>query len=264
MKVTAEEIARIKREAETKILKNKCLSGIWRNMISCCYDRENSGYDYFGGKGIKVCDEWKTFTGFEAWALANGYEPHLTIVRIDISMGYGPGNCRWIPLEEIKKSVAEGRCMLTSNQAITIKLRLQGGASMESLATEFKVSTLVISGIIEGRIWADAHLEGSREHINALKRKKRKGRLKPPPHKPKWWSKMNAQEIFDIRNALLFGKDPAELAMKFDVSMNDIGQIRDPMWGEEHKEMFEKHRVSMAKKAKLLQRKKKVKEIDIF
>lgn len=35
---------------------------IWQNMIRRCYDRKNSSFQYYGHRGIKVCDRWHTFT----------------------------------------------------------------------------------------------------------------------------------------------------------------------------------------------------------
>lgn len=47
-------------------------------------------------RGITVCEEWQTFEPFRDWALANGFDPCLQLDRIDNSLGYSPGNCRWV------------------------------------------------------------------------------------------------------------------------------------------------------------------------
>lgn len=46
--------------------------------------------------GIKLYDKWRSFENFRDWALANGYEPGLTIDRKDNDAGYTPDNCRWV------------------------------------------------------------------------------------------------------------------------------------------------------------------------
>jgi len=70
-------------------------------MKQRCYNPNNRSYKTYGGRGIKVCDEWRdNFMAFHDWAIANGYEEGLTIDRIDNDGDYEPNNCRWITLQE--------------------------------------------------------------------------------------------------------------------------------------------------------------------
>lgn len=65
-----------------------------------CKNPRNDHYHLYGGRGIRVCEDWKEFKNFYKWAMENGYEEHLTIDRIDPDGNYEPSNCRWSTYQE--------------------------------------------------------------------------------------------------------------------------------------------------------------------
>lgn len=81
---------------ETERQTKKRLYSIWHNMKSRCYNPNATKYEYYGGAGVTVCDEWKNdFKAFYAWALQNGYAAGLTIDRKYSGGDYNPSNCHW-------------------------------------------------------------------------------------------------------------------------------------------------------------------------
>ena len=78
-------------------LKNyKPIHECYVNMKTRCYNPNYELYSRYGGRGIKVCDEWKdNFKEFYNWAI-NGWKKGLTLDRINNDDDYKPDNCRWV------------------------------------------------------------------------------------------------------------------------------------------------------------------------
>ena len=85
-------------------LTNTRLYRILIGMKRRCYEQKNKDYKSYGGRGIKICDEWldkeNGFLNFYKWAMAHSYSDELTIDRIDVNGNYEPSNCRWATLKQ--------------------------------------------------------------------------------------------------------------------------------------------------------------------
>lgn len=75
------------------------LYAIWISMIRRCEDENAINYKDYGGRGVKVCEEWKNnVTNFYNWAIANGWREGLDIDK-DIKgdgLLYSPITCSFI------------------------------------------------------------------------------------------------------------------------------------------------------------------------
>ena len=82
------------------------LYNIWSGMKQRCNCETHKNYDLYGGRGIKVCEQWLSdFAVFRDWATSSGYERGLCIDRINHNLGYQPDNCQWLTPQENGKKV---------------------------------------------------------------------------------------------------------------------------------------------------------------
>lgn len=68
---------------------------VWSGMIHRCHNPDSKDYKNYGGRGIVVCDEWRS--SFQAFIEHIGRRPSdkHSIDRIDNDGNYEPGNVHW-------------------------------------------------------------------------------------------------------------------------------------------------------------------------
>ena len=92
----------------------------WKNMRQRCNNPNRSDYKRYGGRGIKICDEWNDYNTFRDWALSNGYADNLSIDRIDVNGNYEPSNCRWVDDIIQANNVRSNRIITFRNSTYTM------------------------------------------------------------------------------------------------------------------------------------------------
>lgn len=129
----------------------------WCNLRYRCTNPNNDMYEYYGGRGIKVCDRWLGKDGFKNFYLDMGPRPSSAngekyqIDRIDSNGDYSPNNCRWATLMQNshnkrnniyvyiygdKYCVAEACRMFGVNRTtVTESVRLRGKTADEAFAS---------------------------------------------------------------------------------------------------------------------------------
>lgn len=121
------------------------LYDIWCGMKSRCYNKNDSHYYRWGGRGIIICSAWLLdFSNFRDWAYKNGYAENLTIDRINNNGNYEPSNCRWI-------TSAEQNNNQRTNRMITYKGKTQ---NMKQWSKELNINYGTLKSRLDDSHWS--------------------------------------------------------------------------------------------------------------
>lgn len=122
----------------------------WESMKARCYSPGQPSYKNYGGRGIRVCEHWRT--SFEAFLADMGERPAGTSLdRVDSDGDYEPGNCRWATRDVQNQNTK--RTSLCSLAAVLIREHARRGASRSDIAYAYGVSVPAIEAVINRRSW---------------------------------------------------------------------------------------------------------------
>lgn len=121
--------------------------GILQGMKDRCCNPNNHAYALYGGRGIRVCDEWLGKHGaenFVKWALENGYNENAkrgecTIDRIDNDGNYEPSNCRWADkdIQNYNKRCTR-KIIIDGKEKTILDLHNEYGISITTLRSRYR------------------------------------------------------------------------------------------------------------------------------
>ena len=100
-------------------------------MKDRCYNKDNTRYNNYGGRGIIVCDRWlDPVNGFNNFKedMYDTYLEHVrvygesntTIERIDVNKNYCKENCRWATLKEQANNKTTNHYVFYNNETLTL------------------------------------------------------------------------------------------------------------------------------------------------
>jgi hypothetical protein len=87
----------------------------WDGMIQRCTNKNRLAYKNYGGRGILVCEEWKTFENF-LLDMGEKPSPFHSIERINNEGNYCKENCKWATSSEQSRNQ---RIFKTNTSGIT-------------------------------------------------------------------------------------------------------------------------------------------------
>lgn len=90
----------------------------WSHMMQRCHNEKSGDYPEYGARGITVAPEWHDPAAFIAYM---GERPvGASIDRIDNSLGYAPGNCRWATPTEQANNTRRNRFYEHDGKRLTV------------------------------------------------------------------------------------------------------------------------------------------------
>lgn len=85
---------------------------IWCGMLTRCYNPKATGFCYYGGRGIRVCERWHSFQNFIRDIGDRPSNGH-SLDRINNAGNYEPGNCRWATRSQQRRNSTGNFHMVT-------------------------------------------------------------------------------------------------------------------------------------------------------
>lgn len=91
----------------------------WDSMVQRCTNPNDPSYSRYGGRGIQVCDAWRSF---EKFYRDMGDRPAgMTLDRINPKGNYEPGNCRWATNKEQQNNISSNRVVEYQGETLTAR-----------------------------------------------------------------------------------------------------------------------------------------------
>jgi hypothetical protein len=149
---------------------------VWAAMLQRCTNPLSPAWPDYGGRGITVCESWRSFESF--YADMGTPPPGLTIERMNNDSGYSLTNCRWATRSDqqrnrrtenvargdrhgsvtcpgrLPRGEAHANHVLSPAAVASIRLASKGGASARNIAKGLGVSHTCVIRVLRRKTWA--------------------------------------------------------------------------------------------------------------
>jgi len=123
----------------------------WNHMKQRCSNEKNSHFKNYGGRGISVCERWKSFELFldDMGECPIGY----SIERINVNGNYEPENCKWIPKNLQSRNTT--RTVLSEILAKEIRDDFTNGMKRREIIKKYNLRPGTIDSVIYNNSWIE-------------------------------------------------------------------------------------------------------------
>lgn len=112
----------------------------WGGMLTRCTNPNSKDFNRYGGRGISVCERWRTFENFLEDVGPKPSASH-SLDRIDVNGNYEPGNVRWATLNEQAANKRRNRYLIVDGvKRLAIHVAKENGISSDCF--DNRVNTL--------------------------------------------------------------------------------------------------------------------------
>lgn len=123
----------------------------WSQMRGRCLNPANEAFEYYGGRGIAVCQEWtESFERFLAYMGPRPTARH-SLDRVKVDGNYEPGNCRWATKE--RQSRNKTNTTLSDDLADKIRQMAKSGVSRAETARILGLNYSSVKQVALGKQW---------------------------------------------------------------------------------------------------------------
>lgn len=126
----------------------------WQQMKNRCLNSRAQDYHYYGGRGIKVCERWKTFANFLA-DMGRRPSSFHTLDRKNVNGNYNKRNCRWATRKQQSQNRTDTRFSTKKVKKIR-ELYATGRYRQIDIARRYRTSQAAISQITRNAAWLES------------------------------------------------------------------------------------------------------------